>query len=163
MQNLLKKIALLIIVNLLALSACFAVICTASVTGHWESAGTWSCGHVSTCDDEIVISAGITVTITTIQDYSACPAPMTLSIYGTLTFQTGKKLLLPAGSSVFVYSGGSITAGGGGGSSNLISIVERMFGLQVQVLCPGRQPWDREHCQSNCFPLQQLLTGRKRI
>ena len=121
MQNLLKKIALLIVV-IFSSSICSAATCTATVTGNWESPGTWSCGHVPTCADEITIAANVTVTITVTQDYSACPAPMTLSIYGTLTFQTGKKLLLPAGSSVFIYPGGSIIAGGGGGSSNLISI-----------------------------------------
>jgi hypothetical protein len=47
---------------------------------------------------------------------------MIVSVSGTLTFQTGKKLKLPCNSHITLSSTGAITGGGGGGSSNLIDI-----------------------------------------
>lgn len=47
---------------------------------------------------------------------------MQLTIAGTLTFQTGKKIDMACGSHVYIVPGGQITGGGGGGSSNLINI-----------------------------------------
>jgi hypothetical protein len=99
-----------------------AATCTATVNGNWESASTWSCGAVPTCGDSVVIPASKTVTITTVLDYTACATPLKITIKGTMTFQTGKKLKLSCGSKIFVYTGGKITSGGGGGSSNLIDI-----------------------------------------
>ncbi len=96
--------------------------CTAIANGNWESASTWSCGAIPTCGDSVIIPASKTVTITTVLDYTACATPMKITIKGTMTFQTGKKLKLSCGSKIFVYTGGKISAGGGGGSSNLIDI-----------------------------------------
>jgi hypothetical protein len=115
-----KTLILFIITSLICYSS-IAGTCTA-ITGNWESASTWSCGHVPTCADLIIIPAGVTVTITAQEDYSACSGAITIYIGGTLTFTTGNKLRLPAGSGVIVQTGGSIVPGGGGGSSNLISI-----------------------------------------
>jgi hypothetical protein len=70
----------------------------------------------------MVIPAGITVTITSQLDYTTCGASMVIEIYGTLTFQNGKKISMDCGSQVNVYAGGQITSGGGGGASNQIQI-----------------------------------------
>lgn len=99
-----------------------AATCTALANGDWAVAATWSCGQVPTCGDSIVIPAGITVTITSQQNKSACGAAMKLTIYGTLKFNAGSKLQMPCGSAVYVMQGGSIQAGNGGGNSNYIEI-----------------------------------------
>lgn len=96
--------------------------CTATQNGDWDDAGSWSCGSVPSCGDSLVIPAGITITIAEQADYTACGSSIKLNISGTLTFATGKKLLLPCGSEIWLQAGGQITGGGGGGSSNLIEI-----------------------------------------
>jgi hypothetical protein len=97
---------------------------TALSSGKWEQASRWSGGQLPACGDTIIISAGITVEITSILDFSGCGTRMHLNISGTLDFQTGKKLRLPCSSTIQLNSGGSITAGNGGGNSNLIDICE---------------------------------------
>ncbi len=100
-----------------------ASTCTALATGIWENAATWNCGQIPQCGDNIVIPANLTVTITTVLDYyTGCSTPMSVTIYGTLEFQTGKKLKLPCGSTVYVMAGGQIVPGSGGGNSNYIEI-----------------------------------------
>lgn len=89
-------------------------------TGNWETAGTWSLSRVPGSGDTITISAGHTVTIIT--QCTISPNPVIIHIYGTLNFQTGKKLVLPCGSVINIYSGGQVTAGNGGGNSNYIEI-----------------------------------------
>ena len=42
-----------------------AAVCTSTSTGLWSSAATWSCGYVPTVSDDVVISAGDTVTVDT--------------------------------------------------------------------------------------------------
>lgn len=116
-------IPFLILVSFLSISIQFkAATCVALVTDDWEKAATWSCGRVPTCNDSVVIPAFRTVTITTQLDYTGCGGPMAINIYGTLHFQSGKKLLLACGSMIYVQTGGQITGGGGGGNSNLIDI-----------------------------------------
>jgi hypothetical protein len=96
-------------------------VCT-SVSGGWNSASSWSCGHVPGCADAIVIAAGTTVTISSQLDYSGCGVPMSLTINGQLLFTTGNKLKLPTGSVIVISSTGSIVPGNGAGSANLIEI-----------------------------------------
>jgi hypothetical protein len=91
--------------------------------GAWEANGNWTGSTAPACGDSLIIPAGITVSINTQIDYSACVIPIKITIKGTLVFQTGKKLTLPCNSAIYIYNGGLITpAAGGGGNSNLIDI-----------------------------------------
>ncbi len=92
------------------------------VTGAWNDPAIWSPAGIPACGDSIVISAGTTVSNTTQMDYTGCPGPMAVTIWGTSKFTTGFKLKLPCGSKVTVGSGGSIQPGAGGGASNYIEI-----------------------------------------
>ncbi len=116
-----KKNYIFLLLNLLFISFSYSATCTSTGTGNWSSASTWSCGHVPTCGDNITIASGTTVTVDVQVDLSAC-ASFTLTINGTLTFNSGNKLALPAGSVIIISSTGSIVPGTGGGSSNLITI-----------------------------------------
>ncbi len=117
----------LVILFLLSFTKNYSATCTATITGSWTDPSIWSCGAVPICGDNINIPSDITVTIATTQDYSPsspCSIAMTLTISGTLKFDTGKKLKLPCGSIVYIAKGGSILPGGGGGSSNTIEICD---------------------------------------
>lgn len=98
-----------------------AATCTAS-TGNWSTVSTWSCGHVPTCGDSLVIPANTDVTVDVQVDLSACASAVQINVFGTLTFATGDKMKLPCGSHVYVQPGGHVNPGNGGGNSNLINI-----------------------------------------
>jgi hypothetical protein len=115
-----QKLILFSVVMLLAVHSEASTV-TANSNGSWESAASWS-GSSPACGDSIVIPANKTITVTSIVDFSLCTTPMQLTVYGSVIFQTGKKLKFPCGSRIYIYSGGSISPGGGGGSSNLIDI-----------------------------------------
>lgn len=90
---------------------------------------TWTCTSIPTsgpptCGDVMNVGASTTVNVSADVDYSGCASPITLNIYGTMNFNVnGVRFRLPAGSTVFVASGGSINKTfPGGGSSTLISI-----------------------------------------
>lgn len=101
----------------------FAKNCKSQCSGNWESSLSWLSGMVPACGDTITIEAGHEILICTQLDfYSSCETPMYIIVNGTLSFCTGKKLMLPAGSVVEVNVGGSMDPGNGGGSSNLIEI-----------------------------------------
>lgn len=91
---------------------------TATSTGDWDES-IWDNGEPG-CFDTIVIPAGITVTIATTVDLTACPDSIIILISGELAFVNGRKLKLPCDSDVYVGNGGSITPGSGGGNSNYI-------------------------------------------
>lgn len=103
-----------------------AATCTATVSGNWSNASTWSCPGGPACGDVIIIPAGFTVSISNQQDYSACtPTPGAspqIYVYGMLQFVTGNKLKLPCGSNVYIGATGTINPGGGSGNSNYIEI-----------------------------------------
>lgn len=105
----------------------YSATCTATANGNWTDPSIWSCGIVPLCGDNIIIAPTVTVTIATTQNYSPsspCSIAMSFTINGTLQFNTGKKLLLPCGSKVFIAKGGSILPGSGGGTSNSIEICD---------------------------------------
>jgi hypothetical protein len=105
-------------------------------TGNWGNSTTWSGGLVPTCSDTIEICSNHTCTINTQQNYSGCPNPMYVYIYGQLTFTTGNKLSLPPGSKVTIGSGACVTPAGGGGSANLITIGSTdVWGTRTGPLC----------------------------
>ncbi|MDO9001441.1 MAG: hypothetical protein Q7W45_16870 [Bacteroidota bacterium] len=118
------KKSLFVLFFLLAVAQSKAATCIALFNTDWATAGSWSCGFVPGCGDSIVIPAGITVTITSQQDYSGCPAnaPMKITIYGTLKFTNGNKLKLNCESIIYIFPGGSIQPGTGGGNSNYIEV-----------------------------------------
>ncbi len=99
-----------------------AATCVATKSDDWEDPTTWSCGRLPTCGDSVVIPALRIVTVTTQLDLSGCGSPIAINVFGTLTFNNGKKMFLPCGSLIYVQVGGIIIGGGGGGSSNLIDI-----------------------------------------
>jgi len=101
-----------------------SALCTAVANGNWNNAATWSCGHVPTCGDSIVIPTIRTVTVNAQNDYTGCAIGTgpKIVIYGTLKFVTGNKIKLPCDSRIYVMPGGSVQPGGGGGNSNEIEI-----------------------------------------
>lgn len=99
-----------------------AVLCVALANGDWNTGSNWSCGTKPACGDSIVIPAGITVTITSQQDYTACGSGPDIVIYGVLKFDNGNKLQLPCSSQIYIMPGGSVQPGTGGGNSNNIEI-----------------------------------------
>jgi hypothetical protein len=125
--NSLNKKYILVFISLAILPFyAFSTKCTSTGNGPWIPAPVmWSCGHIPGCNDSINIKAGDSIWIASSLDYTtnpySCAAPMYVNISGTLAFQTGKKLKLPAGSIITIPTGGKIYVGGGG-SANLIDI-----------------------------------------
>jgi hypothetical protein len=131
-----KRGFLLFVFIFTSLAYCNASTCVALSSGNWETAGTWSCGHVPTCGDSAYIPVAITVTVTAVNTYG-CAGTVKLVIAGTLDFVTGKKLEFPCGSSLYLLAGGTINPGGGGGSSNLISICGTDYWIAGQGTITG--------------------------
>lgn len=122
-----KNYLLIFLLSFFATVNVFSANCTSTGNGPWIPAPVmWSCGHIPNCTDSIIIRSTDSIWISNTLDYTiapySCAAPMYLTINGVLAFQTGKKLILPAGSIIIVSSGGRIRPGGGGGNSNLIEI-----------------------------------------
>lgn len=104
-----------------------ASVCTSTGNGPWiPSPLIWSCGHMPGCPDSIVIRSGDSIWLSNSVDYNSppfsCGTPMYIRLNGILSFQTGKKLYLPAGSIIIINTGGKIDPGTGGGNANLIDI-----------------------------------------
>lgn len=110
--------------------ASFATIFNSTQTGDWDDPDTWNQGGaIPGCGDTIYVESADTVTVTNhvnLDENStpACSTATFIYIYGTLHFQSGKKMYLACGSGVILGPGGKVTAGGGGGSSNLIDICQ---------------------------------------
>lgn len=97
--------------------------CTSTGVGDWTDSGSWTCDVVSTpgCCDTVIIESTDDIEVNTQVDLTGC-GPIHVIVRGILRFKTGKKLLLPAGSTVDVKSGGQLVPGGGGGNSNYIEV-----------------------------------------
>lgn len=149
-----KNFLRILLISILLQQAANAATCTAITSGNWESASTWSCGIVPTCGDSIIISPGVTITITSVLDYTACGPSVKLTIRGILTFQTGKKLKLPCDSRVYILNGGTLTAGGGGGSSNLIDICNVTVWNTVQGTLNGPDCLPHFPCPLTTLPVE---------
>lgn len=120
MKNLLTLFIVFISFNTLKASTVVAV-----TDGSWNQNSTWFPAVHPGCYDTIIIPYGVTVTITATEDlFSDCPDSIQVDVYGTLEFQTGKKLKLPCFSKIYVHAGGSMGVGGGGGSSTFVEICE---------------------------------------
>lgn len=61
-----KKILLIAILLLLAAGQGWAVTCTSSGNGNWNTAGTWDCGHVPANTDVVVVSHAVVWDVATI-------------------------------------------------------------------------------------------------
>ena len=110
-----KYLATIIIAFLLLLAAAAsshaapgapAAICTSTGTGNWNTAATWSCGHVPLSADDVVIASGHTVTLDTDD------AIASLTVSGTLTFGDDKTdRTLSVSGNVLIHSSGAIDIG----------------------------------------------------
>ena len=139
-----------------------SALCTSIGNGDWTTAANWSCGHVPTCGDSIVILAGHTVSITSQLDYEACGSPPHLVVFGVLKFDNGNKLKLPCDSRIYIMSGGSIQPGTGGGNSNFIEICNDVLWNAASGTLPGPSclpagsPW----CIGTVLPVELVsFTG----
>lgn len=138
----LPKIIMILGLSLMCVWGVKAFTCVAVSSTNWETATTWSTGQVPTCGDSVFIPVGITVTITSVLNYTGCVAPIKVTIAGNLDFQTGKKIKLPCGSIVYILAGGTVNPGNGGGHSDLVSICGNVYwdaanGTAYGPLCWG--------------------------
>ncbi|HEY8886867.1 MAG TPA: hypothetical protein VIM35_00135, partial [Gallionella sp.] len=62
-MNNLSKIVFLLLVLWAGEAA--AAACNSKGTGNWNTAGTWSCGHVPAAGDSVTILNGHTITLNT--------------------------------------------------------------------------------------------------
>lgn len=106
----------------------YAAVCTNTVTGNWLDPATWSCGRVPTCGDAITIAAGTTVTVNNQVDLTTgtCADPscqsVSITVAGTLYFQTGKKLTICDNSTITFSGAGQIVPQNPSGNNNLITV-----------------------------------------
>ncbi len=80
------------------------VTCTASGTGNWNTSGTWSCGHVPTTGEDVVID---TTGVVTMDVNSAVLASITVN--GSLNTSNGTSRSL-SGTTLTIGSTGTLTA-----------------------------------------------------
>lgn len=108
-----------------------AATCTAIASTNFTLASTWSCGHVPTGFDAIVIPSGYTVTITTaINLTTGNPTNTSISISGNLFFSgNASKLDLVETAVINIASGGKITTDQNNNSNKI-------------TIGPGSAEWD---------------------
>lgn len=83
--------------------------------GRWNNNSTWALGHAPTNGEVAIVPADSTVVVDANIQLST---PITLKIYGTLYFQTGK-LRLTGSSAVYVYPGGTVASEQGNASDKI--------------------------------------------
>jgi hypothetical protein len=98
--------------------------CVSLGNGNWTNPAMWSCGHVPTCGDSMVILSTHTIVLDNQQDYTGCAQGPIVVVYGTMQCQNGNKLKLPCNSRIYIMPGGQVQAGNGSGSSNYIEICD---------------------------------------
>lgn len=115
---------LLLFFTLLSFNSLSTIITANAGGGNWNAPGSWNLGRVPACGDTIVIPAGVNIHIASnVNLAGAGCAPVTIQVYGNLSFSNGRKLSLTAGGCAQVYLGGSIApSGAGAGASELIEI-----------------------------------------
>jgi hypothetical protein len=91
------------------------VIKANSNNGDWATSATWDLNRKPQSGDTIVIPAGMTINLTTMEDLNG----VVIKISGTLSMSSGAKLNLDNASFIRVLSGGTIT---GQGNSDQIKI-----------------------------------------
>jgi hypothetical protein len=115
----------------------FAATKNSAGTGNWTAASSWSPSGAPSAGDVINIQSGHTISVNSNVNLSSGSAT-TINVYGTLAMVgNGSKLRLPSGSSIFVFSGGSIT--GNGSNSQDISIGVSVVYSGAMNTVPGPQ------------------------
>lgn len=122
MKNFTKSTLYVFIVFVFFATNGYSKKCKSCVTGDWSNPATWLPAGVPDCGDTIIIQAGHTVNVTNQQNFSNCPTPMVVNVYGLLYFNNGYRLKLPCGSYVLVLPGGVVDADVGLSNSNIIEI-----------------------------------------
>ncbi len=103
------KKALLFLPFLFAVQSGYSTIYTAIASGNYESAAIWSpAGGPPGTDDDIIIPAGLVVTVTTTNTAKLDG----LNVFGILDFANGGKLNFSSSAFIKIAPGGSITAAG---------------------------------------------------
>ena len=118
-----KNLLCLFLLSTIFFSKSFAGTGFANANGDWTDATTWlinGMARVPAGGDTLDIPSNRTVNVDAVVTITGLP--VFLYIHGTLVFQTGKKLVLPCNSYVYVYPGGHLDPGSGGGNSNYIEI-----------------------------------------
>lgn len=125
-QSFFKKIATLLLA-LISLTG-FSVTKTAVCSGNYCVNSTWSPSGRPVCGDQVIIPAGITVSVTTEENYydAGCTSAMQYTIAGTLYFTQTNRLSLPCNSEVWIMTGGLVD-----GEANNNS--QRVFICDVEV------------------------------
>jgi hypothetical protein len=100
-----------LLIFILAYVKASAGLCTAIASTNFTLASTWSCGHVPTGFDQIVIPSGYTVTINTAIDLTiGGPTNTSLNISGTLFFSgNASRLDMVETAAIIIAPGGKIT------------------------------------------------------
>lgn len=123
-----------IIFLIFSFSNASADTCTAIVDGgDWSDPATWSCGHIPTHGDVMIIPAGFTVNV---DCNCGVYVNMQIEIYGELHFNNGQKIDLDAAGVVQVHAGGIVT-GGNGGSKIIINGTPLWDGGDPDVVGPS--------------------------
>jgi hypothetical protein len=78
---------------------------TSVATGNWSSGSTWSSGSVPSITDDVIISAGNTVTVD-----AAANTAKTLTVNGSLVYNASTASILTVNGSVTIALGGSFTS-----------------------------------------------------
>jgi uncharacterized repeat protein (TIGR01451 family) len=133
-RKLTRILQVAILVTLLALvpaTPAYAAACTATTSGNWSSAGTWSCGHVPTSSDDVMIGNGLSITVdvlavansVTLNNGNASTAltiggTNSLNVTGDITLintTSGTIKVLAVGAGALTV-GGNLNLNGGGGT-----------------------------------------------
>jgi hypothetical protein len=85
---------------------------TAVSSGSWLTNSTWSCNCQPTNADNVIIPAGITVSITTAAVFLSGGPVITVTIYGTLALINAGSLVVDSTDIIKVMAGGKITGTG---------------------------------------------------
>lgn len=125
-QSFFKKIAtiLLALISLTGISETKTAICS----GNYNSGTIWSPAGKPVCGDQVVIPAGITITVCSEENYydDGCTSAMQYTVAGTLYFSQTNRLGLPCNSEVWVLTGGVVDGEGNNNS-------QRVFICDVEV------------------------------
>jgi hypothetical protein len=133
-----RSLLCILLLTTVFLAKSFAGTGSAVVSGTWTNPSTWlinGMARVPSGGDTLDIPSGTTVTVDAVVTITGLP--VFLYIHGTLVFQTGKKLILPCNSYVYVYPGGLLDPGNGGGNSNYIEICNSVVWNAAAGAVPG--------------------------
>jgi hypothetical protein len=118
-----KKLLYLILILFIFSGKLFAGTGSAITSGNWTNPSTWiinGIARVPAGGDTLDIPSGRTVLVDAIVTITGLP--VFIYVNGTLEFQTGKKIVLPCNSYLYVYPGGLLDPGNGGGNFNFFEI-----------------------------------------